>query len=95
MTIFSQRSPRNTHLLAKEAVRKGADIALEFSDFDLEASDEVVCPEVVVIKHAYRHHLHTWIKSPFSGPRFVLTLAGIQRLLVQINAIDEIDLLPP
>ena len=32
--------------------------------------------------------------SPFLGPGFVLALAGIRRLVVQINAIENDDLIP-
>ena len=34
------------------------------------------------------------IKSPFSGPRCVLALAGIRKLVVQSKAIENDDLLP-
>jgi len=32
-------------------------------------------------------------KSPFSGPRFVLALAGIRRLVVRIKATEKEDLI--
>jgi len=34
------------------------------------------------------------MKSPCPGPGFVLALAGIRRLVVQINAIEKDDLIP-
>ena len=37
---------------------------------------------------------HVSIKSSFSGPLFVLALAGIRQRVVQIKATEEEDLLP-
>jgi len=43
---------------------------------------------------AWRGALRTWIKTLFLGPKFVLALAGIRRLVVRIEAIKNDDLLP-
>jgi len=36
----------------------------------------------------------SWIKSPFSGPWFVLALTGIRQMMIPIKAVDKLDLPP-